>query len=206
MRQNDPSSISGPPTTPDQRPPARVPAWAWSGALVVLMVLTSLAVASVSVWLVLPYLALMALILFTPPGRRERGEDHGARSRRQGPVGGEELADDRAEAGVEDGAVDRASADPAAETELVVEPAEATASDSEPRAVKTRRGKGRMRKAKAVAESPGATATWIQIGPGKFVRVENPGPPVAAASPSSEGEVPGEDEGEPSAPGCPPDG
>jgi uncharacterized protein (TIGR00288 family) len=39
------------------------------------MVLTSLAVASVSVWLVLPYLALMAVIVFTPPGRREREED-----------------------------------------------------------------------------------------------------------------------------------
>ena len=87
--------------------------------------------------------------------------------------------------------------DPTAGTELVVEPAEAAASDSESRAVKTKRGKGRMRKSKAVAESLGATATWIQIGPGKFVRAENPGPTVAAAFSSSEGEVPGEHEGEP---------
>ena len=64
--------------------------------------------------------------------------------------------------------------------------------------MKTKRGKGRMRKSKAVAESLGATATWIQIGPGKFVRVETPGSPVDAAFPSSEGEVPGEHEGEPS--------
>ena len=174
--------------TSDQRPPARVPTWVWSGALVVLMVLTSLAVASVSVWLVLPYFALMALILFTPAGRGER-EMGCAEESEAGSAGGEELADERAEAWVEDESVGREWGEPAAGTELVVEPAEAAASDSESRAVKTKRGKGRMRKAKAVAESPGATATWIQIGPGKFVRVENPGPTVAAAFPSSEGEV-----------------
>jgi hypothetical protein len=44
-----------------------------------------------------------------------------------------------------------------------------------------------MRKAKAVAESPGATATWIQIGPGKFVRVESPGSVVDAPSASPQG-------------------
>ena len=71
--------------TSDQRPPTRVPTWVWSGALVVLMVLTSLAVASVSVWLVLPYFALMALILFTPAGRGER-ERAAPGSRRQGPL------------------------------------------------------------------------------------------------------------------------
>ena len=120
-----------------------------------------------------------------------------ARESEAGSVGGEELADERAEAWVEDESVGREWGEPAAGTELVVEPAEAAASDSESRAVKTKRGKGRMRKAKAVAESLGATATWIQIGPGKFVRVENPGPTVAAAFPSSEGEVPGEHEGEP---------
>ena len=169
--------------TSDQRPPTRVPTWVWSGVLVVLMVLTSLAVASVSVWLLLPYFALMALILFTPTGRGER-EMGCARESEAGSVGGEELADERAAAWVEDESVGREWGDPSAGTELVVEPAEAAASDSESRAVKTKRGKGRMRKAKAVAESLGATATWIQIGPGKFVRVENPGPTVAAAFPS----------------------
>ena len=177
--------------TSDQRPPTRVPTWVWSGVLVVLMVLTSLAVASVSVWLLLPYFALMALILFTPTGRGER-EMGCARESEAGSAGGEELADERAGAWVEDESVGREWGEPAAGTELVVEPAEVAASDSESRAVKTKRGKGRMRKAKAVAESLGATATWIQIGPGKFVRVENPGPTVAAAFPSSEGEVPGE--------------
>lgn len=182
--------------TSDQRPRTRVLTWAWSGVLVVLMVLTSLAVASVSVWLLLPYFALMALILFTPAGQGER-EMGCARESEAGSAASEELADERAEAWVEDESVSREWSDPAAGTELVVEPAEAAASDSESRAVKTKRGKGRMRKAKAVAESPGATATWIQIGPGKFVRVENPSPTVAAAFPSSEGEVPGEHEGEP---------
>jgi len=196
VRQNDPSSTSGLPMTSDQRPPTRVPTWVWSGVLVVLMVLTSLAVASVSVWLLLPYFALMVLILFTPAGRGER-EMGCARELEAGSAGGEELADERAGAWVEDESVGREWGDPAAGTDLVVEPAEAAASDSESRAVKTKRGKGRMRKAKAVTESLGATATWIQIGPGKFVRVENPGATVAAAFPSSEGEVPGEHEGEP---------
>jgi hypothetical protein len=182
--------------TSDQCPPTRVPTWVWSGMLVVLMVLTSLAVASVSVWLLLPYFALMALILFTPTGRGER-EMGCARESEARCAGGEELADERAGAWVEGESIGREWGEPAAGTELVVEPAEVAASDSESRAVKTKRSKGRMRKAKAVAESLGATATWIQIGPGKFVRVESPGPTVAAAFPSSEGEVPGEHEGEP---------
>ena len=63
--------------------------------MVVLMVLTSLAVASVSVWLLLPYFALMALILFTPAGRGER-EVGCAGESEAGSVGGEELADERA--------------------------------------------------------------------------------------------------------------
>jgi hypothetical protein len=162
------------------------------------MALTSLAVASVSVWLVFPYFALMALILFAPAGRGARGKGRTEKSE-AGSVGGEELAVERTEAWVEDESVNREWGEPAAATQLVVEPAEATASDTESRAVKTKRGKGRMRKARAVAESPGATATWIQIGPGKFVRVETPDPPVAAAFPAVEGEVPGETEDEPTA-------
>jgi hypothetical protein len=187
VRNYDPSSTSDPMTTRDRRPTARVRAWAWIAALVVLMVLTSLAVASVTPWLVLPYLALMALILLTPSGRGERAADHAAESD-SGPGSGAKTADDRAGAEVEDEVSDRMSADPAAVTELVVEPAETSVPNSESRAAKARRGKGRVRKLKAVVESPAATATWIQVGPGKFVRVETPGPQVATASPTSEGE------------------
>jgi hypothetical protein len=194
VRQDDPSFASGPGTTQDQRRPARVRTRALSGALGVLILATSLAVASVSVWLVLPYLALMAVILITPPGRRRRHEE-GTEASDSGRGRGEELAAEPLRTGTEDdGAalIDRATSDPATVAELVVEPAEVSASDpdsdSEPRAVKTKRGgsgKGRLRKAKAVVASPGATATWIQVGPGKFVRVEapGPGPQVAAESP-----------------------
>ena len=118
-------------------------------------------------------------------------------SRSRGPVAGEELAGERPRAEIEDEDVGRVMGEPAAEPELMVEASELTASDSETRGVKTRRGKGRMRKARAVAESPGATATWIQIGPGKFVRVESPGSPVVATSPNLEGEAPGEPAGDP---------
>src|SRR4051812_11872085 len=69
VRQDDPSSTSSPWMTPRLRPLAHVPAWASSGALAVLMVLTSWAVASVAVWLVVPYFALMVAILFAPAGR-----------------------------------------------------------------------------------------------------------------------------------------
>jgi hypothetical protein len=192
VRQNDPSSVSGPLTTLDKRLPARVRAWAWSGALWVLLVLTSLAVASVSVWLVIPYLALMAVILITPPGRGEREEDRGEESEaRSGP--GVEDADGRSGACDDDEAVACSSTDPGTvvESSEVSALAPAPAPDSDPRTVNTRRGKGRGRKAKAVAESPGATATWIQIGPGKFVRAESPGSPVVPASPTSEGEPAG---------------
>lgn len=140
--------------------------------MAVLMVVTSLAVASVSAWLVFPYLALMASILIAPPGRSGRGKGPDGESNAGSGLHAEGV-DGRSGPLIDDEAVVRASADPAATvTELVVEPAERPALDSEPCAVKTQRGKGRGRKARAVAESPDATATWIQIGPGKFVRVE----------------------------------
>jgi hypothetical protein len=181
VRQNDPSSTSGQWTTSLQRLLARVPARALSGALIVLMLLTSLAVASVSVWLVFPYVALMAVILFAPLGRREwkvvsREESEAGSDR------GAEFADERAGTEVEDLAVGRALAT----AEFDAESSEMDALESDPREVKTKRGKGRARRPKAAAASPGATATWIRIGPGKFVRVETPGPPIAAVSPSFE--------------------
>ena len=194
MQQNDPSSISGPLTTPDHRLPAHVRTWVWNGALVVLLILTSIAVASVSAWLVAPYLALMAVILFTPPGRREGGGDRGEESEARSSPGASN-ANDRPGARNEDKAVAHASADPATVAESGIVSAEVPSPDPDPPAAKARRGKGRGRKAKAVAETPGANATataiWIQIGPGKFVRAESPGPTVAAASPTSEGEPSG---------------
>src|SRR5262249_50814516 len=139
------------------------------GALLVLIVLTSLAVASVSAWLVLPYLALMALLVFAPSGQRERGKVD------------ESTTELETATRVEEEVVDPAPADlPVADG--TTSATEVPSSSPEPRAVKTKRGKGRMRKAKVVAESPGATATWIQTGPGKFVRVESPCPAVAASS------------------------
>jgi hypothetical protein len=165
------------------------------------MVLTSWAVASVAAWLVFPYFALMAAILFAPAGRpwrkegRSEEEESGTRQ-----VSGEELVAERAGTEVAGAIVGGATA----VAEVVIEPPGASAADLEseaeaetdPRAVKTRRGKGRVRKLKAAAASPGAAASWIQIGPGKFVRVENPGSPAVAESPSSEGRRDDEDQGE----------
>jgi len=61
----------------------------------------------------------------------------------------------------------------------------------EPTVVKTRRGKGRGRKAKGAASPTAAAdstaATWVRIGPGKFVRADSvahdPAAPVSELSP-----------------------
>jgi hypothetical protein len=130
------------------------------GVLALLMVGTSWVVASwVSAWLVPPYLILMALLLLPSAGR---------------PQG--------------DPAEDEADADPAdaLEPALPVEgpddrsapkasPAPAEASDGPDGAAASpptrgRRGKGKARRTKPVAEP--VEATWIEVAPGKFIRSE----------------------------------
>jgi hypothetical protein len=146
------------------------------------MILTTLAVASVSVWLVFPYFVLMAAILFVPSGRRERK----AVSSEESEAGfnhGKALAEVWAGTEVEDLAAERALA-----AEFETESPEVAAFVSDTRGMKTKRGRGRTRRAKVAEASPGVTATWIRIGPGKFARAEIPGPPVAAESLLSEGE------------------
>jgi hypothetical protein len=133
---------------------------------------TSAAVAAVAWWLVPPYLALMAFLLLEPAGRRVSATN---------PAGPRS-------------ATSRASASGGA-----TDPAESAGSDgsstpNDATAPKGRsRGKGRgTRKAKPVVEP--VPAAWVQVAPGKFVRVEpaslpaesgpHVSPPAGAPTPS----------------------
>ena len=126
------------------------------GMLSGLVGLTSLAVgATTSPWLVPPYLAAMAWLLIGPAPRRspEAGAAPGRESI-PAPVGQPEPI----------AAGDAPSADPAALGE-----------GGKPKA-KSGRGRGRKPKAKTKPEVPAGTtaATWVQVAPGKFIRVERP--------------------------------
>ncbi len=124
---------------------------------------TSAAVAAVAWWLVPPYLALMALLLLEPAGRRVSATNPaGPRSASSGAS---------ALGGATDPAESAGSGDPSAST------------GDAPAHKAKRAGKGRgSRKAKAVIEP--VPAAWLQVAPGKFVRVE-PGSPTGESGPHS---------------------
>lgn len=130
-----------------------------SAALVALIALTSLAVgATTSPWLVPPYLVAMGWLLLTPaPSRPVEGEAPSTESPSS-------LAES-SHPGPEEAP---ATLGPGVEAEAVPSPAEP------PRPRKSRaRGKGKA-KAKAATPAERPPATWVQIAPGKFVRVEQP--------------------------------
>lgn len=186
MRYDDqPGSSPIPSATSDLRPASRARAWAWPAVLVVLTVATSLAVAfTVSLWLVPPYLVLMAWILAPAPGSRSPAGDVSRPEPREAQVDCRPAAEPAGEGS--------SPADPDGSSPLGSDPAP----DPEPVTVKTRRGKGRGRKARAaggagaIVEPGGSTATWVRVGPGKFVRAEGPTPGTPA------GIVPATPEGE----------
>jgi len=136
-----------------------------------LLGLTSWVVASVSTWLVPVYVTAMALIFVIP--RAERPRD-------SGPLGDTGEPDLDKEKGSE--ASGLSSPDPAPRDTVVQAasgPAEASASGTDssgPGAVKPKRARSRARKpsAKPGAErATAAAATWIRVGPGKFVRADS---------------------------------
>ncbi len=155
-------------------------------ALWSLVAATTLAVAFyVTVWLVLPYLALMAFVLGIPLDR---------------------LRPRRAEPANEQTPVQAIDGESEADSNATVAPTasddDGLAADPEPVAVKTRRGKGRARKPKVVAVPPvpaePTAPNWVRVGPGKFVRADaatlsgtTPEPSPSVAS----GEEPAEDTG-----------
>jgi ribonuclease E len=127
--------------------------------LALLMMATCWVVSSsLSVWLVPPYLILMALILFGPSARSSQG-DRGAAGEPESHADLDPASPDRTGWETEPPSGD---SDPASPSEL----------DNGPLAgpAKARRGKGRKRATRPAVEPTGAT--WIEVAPGKFVRVE----------------------------------
>jgi hypothetical protein len=133
-------------------------------ALAVLVPATSLAVASVSPWLVVPYLLAMAAILLP------RHRDRAAASIPVGPAVRTEP-----QRATEDRSAQRTLQDGAPEATLEIrsttetEPASLATSGVEASKPKRSKGKGR---AKAVKSWDAVPVTWVKVGPGKFVRVE----------------------------------
>jgi hypothetical protein len=146
-------------------------------ALVVLVGLTTVTVAWVSVWWVPAYLALMVLIFVTPQGRgrpeRESkpGEvsagsvstdlDHGLRVDCADETDHHRLAVESISGSI----VDKSTTETAG-----ISPDSTSAETAKPR-----RARGRARKAAKTATEPvleSASVTWIRVGPGKFVRAD----------------------------------
>lgn len=124
----------------------------------------------ISAYLVPVYLLAMALILL--PINPARSSPSGAETGHPGPgKAAGDLLKTRSEPS-QVAADDTVPADAAAEPLAPVEAA-----------TPTKRGRGRPRKAKAASKVPSepvavAPATWVEVGPGKFVRVESPEPPA----------------------------
>ncbi len=142
-----------------------------------LVVLTTCAVAWVSIWWVPAYLALMVLIFVTPAGR-----DRPARVSEQGEksIGvvltdlGQGLRVDRADEGDHHHLAAESISGPGA-CESTTESAGFNPDSTSSGTAKSRRGRSRGRKAaKTAAESvlDSAAVTWIRVGPGKFVRAD----------------------------------
>lgn len=123
-----------------------------------------------SIWLVPPYLVLMIVILYAPPGRPRDASGRADSAETDAP-------EPALPAGR--GSASAASPEPGAGGSSA--PAAPGADDPSSGAVpppastpsRKRSGKGRARKARP---SIPVEAAWVQVGPGKFVRVETPSP------------------------------
>jgi hypothetical protein len=144
--------------------------------LIVLVVSTTWAIASVSVWWVPVYLALLVMIFITPRVRQSSpfAPESGAASDGIDVTDlGQGLRVDRADGAEQYRLITRSDSDL-----TTVESAES--SDPSPHltgagTTKPRRGRVRARKTSGLAvelvpDSP--PVVWIQVGPGKFVRIE----------------------------------
>ncbi|MEO6808013.1 MAG: hypothetical protein ABI353_02745, partial [Isosphaeraceae bacterium] len=172
MRNTDSNANSTPGAARMARPSSRV----WSWVLVPLVLTASLAVASVSPWLVPPYLILMVSVLFGPAASRSETARVLAVPPRpeSSPAPSEPLHPEPPEP----------NDAPKTGSPLADAPDASTAT-----ATKTRKRKSRTRsKAKepqGVTPEPPA-ASWVCVGPGKYVRIEEAEPTDPEATGSTE--------------------
>ena len=145
--------------------------------LVVLVGLTTWAVASVSVWMAPAYLALMVLIFVTPLGRRpsKSAPEPGLEPIRVGDTeSGQSLRADRA-AGADDNRPAAELDSSLASDDVATDPSSSVPDSTGSAGAKPKRGRGRVRKAAKTAVEPAPDSspiTWIRVGPGKFIRAD----------------------------------
>ncbi|WP_068413292.1 hypothetical protein [Planctomyces sp. SH-PL62] len=151
--------------------------WGMVG-LVILTGVTSLVVATISIWLTPVYMAAMVLIFAAPRSNRPVAP--------ASPPPSESLPEpaETTEASPEAAGVEAATeGTPEGTAEAV-----ATAEDADPAASpkpRKRRSKGkRAARAAALAEASSSQPTWIRVGPGKFVRADLQAPPSEAEAPA----------------------
>src|SRR5262249_32805451 len=151
-------------------------------------------------WLVVPYLALMAWLL---------APEHAPRDLARAVAGIGEPADAGVERLLDPSEAEvalRSLSEPgeAGDLSVAASSAQDATSGSASVAVKAKRGRGRPRKSKtgtpqAAVVAPPTEATWIRVGPGKFVRVEGPvANPPDEVDPTTETTTPALLEDEPS--------
>jgi hypothetical protein len=160
-------------------------------ALAGLMGLTSWVVASVATWLVPVYVTAMVLIFVTPRPQRREGRERVGNDREH------DAGEDRAS-----GASGPQSPGPDLTGAAILPasgPPEASVSGHDTpvagsTAAKPRRSRGRARKPARPGAEPAvapAPATWIRVGPGKFVRADSQDQvfPTAEGSPQDSSET-----------------
>lgn len=149
-------------------------------SVIALVGLTAWAIASVSFWLVPVYLALMVLIFVAPRNPHSSRGEPGSTRRPMQAAGGEVdtgLRADHAMMADEHRPIGAPSQEPVVAPVLERESSGSALDSVEPGSAKPRRGRGRGRNKSvntAVASAPVAsTATWVRVGPGKFVRADS---------------------------------
>jgi len=158
--------------------------------LIVLVVSTAWAIASVSMWWVPVYLALLVMIFITPRVRQSSpsASELGATPDGAGIADvGEGLRVDRVDGAEQYRPIARSDAD-------VITAESAESPDSNPDSTgagrtKARRGRSRTRKISKPATElvpDSLPVAWIQVGPGKFVRIEGG---IQAADSAQTGDV-----------------
>jgi hypothetical protein len=175
MRHGDPLPSSDPASTPTSHLLARI-LMIWTGLLTVLVVAKMRSLPPTLVWLFLPYLALVAWCLLTQPRLRlAKPQPTPSDLERFPPASLEpqvvgcsppEVVDERVESS------DSREPSPA--------PAESSGGvQVNPRKVRARR------QGKPMPLPEPVPASWVQVGPGRYVRGEEPDPAPAAPNDAS---------------------
>jgi hypothetical protein len=186
VRDDDPTSLPPSPRSTGRIGVGRALSKYWPLTLALIVPATCWAVASISPWLVPGYLLLIVATVYSPdhrsvPRRANESSDGLDDSRVDRPPSTDEASDPESAVGTQES---REGADSASGEATAVEAA----------TTKTRRGRGRSRAKSRTAPEPNP-ATWVQVAPGKFVRVEGPGavpPGLAVEATKTADEVAGE--------------